>query len=483
MESCAKLNNYAILSFIVHLAYGIISQAVSFLLILEEDINSGALYMLRKLLFASTICAMPAAVLAQEQPAEEAQAAPESLLPPTPTTDAMTADEPVAVEPEIVEEVRPLWSAEAATQLLGKINDIGADGLKPADYQPAKLKAALDSGDAAQIDAEATRAFTWLAEDIRDGRTPQKSRIQWFVVDPDAQAMPTAGLLAKVLDGGDVNAILKSLEPTHDDYAALRKQLAATPAASVTKRRLITANMDRWRWLQRDLGKDYLFTNVPEYMVQYVINDTQIATFRTIVGKPGRNATPQLTEMVRGVIYNPTWTVPQSIVKGEGLGARVLGNPAWAKSKGYTATKGANGYVSVVQKSGPGNALGYMKLDMPNRHAIFLHDTPSRRLFRNANRALSHGCIRTENAADLAMAIAYVQGDVPTARSNRIMKSRKYTNVPVKRKLPVYITYFTMASDVNGKMKSFRDIYGRDKAVFNSFAKPRKRQPASVASK
>jgi len=439
--------------------------------------------MFSKILFASAICAMPAALLAQEQPAEEAQPAQDSPLPPTPTIDAMTGDVPPVVAPVIVEEAEPAWSIAAATALLDTINGISAEGLKPADYQPAKLKAALDGEDAAQIDAEATRAFTWLAEDIRDGRTPAKSRIEWYVVDPDAKATPTASLIAKVLDGGDVNAILKSLEPTHSDYAALRQQLAATPADNVTKRRLIAANMDRWRWLQRDLGKDYLMTNVPEYMLRFVINNTQISTYRTIVGKPGRTATPQLAEMVEGIVYNPTWTVPQSIVKGEGLGARVLGNPTWARSKGYTAKKHANGYVSVVQKSGIGNALGYMKLDMPNRHAIFFHDTPSRGLFKNANRALSHGCIRTERAAELAMTIAYVQGDIPTERSVRIMKSRKYTKVPVKRELPVFIAYFTMASDVNGKMRNFRDIYGRDKAVFRSFAKPRQARPTSIASK
>src|SRR5690606_27301393 len=123
-------------------------------------------------------------------------------------------------------------------------------------------------------------------------------------------------------------------------------------------------------------------------------------------GQPGRTATPQLVETVEGVIFNPTWTVPESIVKGEGLGARVLNNPAWARANGYTANRGANGYVSVVQKSGPGNSLGQMKLDMPNPHAIFLHDTPARNLFANANRALSHGCVRVERALELAMTVA-----------------------------------------------------------------------------
>ena len=226
--------------------------------------------------------------------------------------------------------------------------------------------------------------------------------------------MPTGRLMTEALATGDVAAALISVLPTHPDYAALRDELAATPAANRQRRQLIRANMDRWRWLQRDLGGQYLLTNVPEFQLRLTVNNNIIRTYRTIVGKPGRTATPQLAETVEGVIFNPTWTVPQSIVKGEGLGARVLGNPGWARANGYTATRGANGYVSVVQGSGPGNSLGQMKLDMPNPHAIFLHDTPARGLFANDNRALSHGCVRVERALELAMTIAILgQGATP----------------------------------------------------------------------
>ncbi|MEE9434573.1 MAG: L,D-transpeptidase family protein [Sphingorhabdus sp.] len=396
------------------------------------------------------------------------EAQPENLLPDV-VQDGDT--KPTAENtPQPAPEAVPSWKVEYAANLLAAINAIGSEGLKPADYQPQKLVSAITGGEGAALDAEAERALTWLIEDMRDGRTPMKSRVQWFVVDPDSDVMPTEMLLKKAMETGDVAGILKSLEPTHTDYAALRAELTKTPENSPVRRKKIAANMDRWRWLKRDLGKDYLRTNVPEYMLRFVVNNQQISTYRTIVGKPGRTATPQLAENVRGIIFNPTWTVPQSIVKGEGLGTRVLGNPAWARTKGYKATKSASGRITVVQQPGPRNSLGYMKLDMPNPHAIFLHDTPSRRLFKNANRALSHGCIRTERAAELAMTIALVQGDVPVQRSVAIMKSLKYTRVPVKRKLPVYITYFTMATDVNGKMANFRDIYGRDKPVLKALA-------------
>jgi L,D-transpeptidase YcbB len=263
---------------------------------------------------------------------------------------------------------------------------------------------------------------------------------------------------------------------------ALREELANTPAANTKRRALIRANMDRWRWLQRDLGGQYLLTNVPEYQLRLTVNNQIIRTYRTIVGKPGRTATPQLAETIEGVIFNPTWTVPQSIVKGEGLGARVLNNPGWARANGYRATKADNGFVTVVQQPGPGNSLGLMKIDMPNPHAIFLHDTPARNLFAQESRALSHGCVRTERALELAMTIAILGQGATRDEAVEISTSGKYTRVPVKKSMPVYITYFTMARNIDGELKTFSDIYGRDAPVLASFEKPRVGNRARVTS-
>ena len=146
---------------------------------------------------------------------------------------------------------------------------------------------------------------------------------------------------------------------------------------------------------------------------------------------------------------------------------------AWARANGYRATRGANGYVSVVQQPGPGNSLGLMKLDMPNPHAIFLHDTPSRHLFANENRALSHGCIRTERALELAMTIAILGQGASKDEAVAISTSGEYTRVPVVKTMPVYITYFTMGRDIDGALRAFDDIYGRDAPVLASFDAPR----------
>ncbi len=365
------------------------------------------------------------------------------------------------------------WTQGDARALLAAIDAIGADGLDPADYRPEPLRQAIDAGPGAELDQLASRAFSWLVEDLRDGRTPMAARKQWFVIDPDPDLLPTGELMAKGLAGHDVPGILASLNPTHPDYAALKAALAATPASNTAKRDMIRANMDRWRWLARDLGGQYLITNVPEYQLRLTVNDKIIRTYKTIVGKPGRTATPQLAETVEGIIFNPTWTVPQSIVKGEGLGARALGNPGWAKANGYKATKGADGTIYVVQQPGPGNSLGQMKLDMPNPHAIFLHDTPSRGLFQQDKRALSHGCIRTERALELAITMAILGKGATSQEAVDISTSGEYTRVALQKTMPVYITYFTMGRDITGTLRAFNDIYGRDAPVLAALDAPR----------
>ena len=365
------------------------------------------------------------------------------------------------------------WSADEADALIAVIAEIEAEGLDQADYNLAGLRSLAAQGPSDALNILASKNFVWLVEDFRDGRTPMDAREQWFVVDPDRDTHRTGDLLTEALATGDIAGTLASLHPSHPDYVRLREELAVTPEGEGAKRKLIRANMDRWRWLAQDLGRQYLITNVPEYQLRLTVGDQIISTYRTVVGKPGRTATPQLAEMVSGVVFNPTWTVPQSIVRGEGLGERVLGNPAWARRNGYRATRSDSGWITVVQQPGPGNSLGLMKLEMPNPHAIFFHDTPSRHLFNNERRALSHGCIRTERALELAITMAILGRGATRDEAVAIATSGEYTKVPITREMPAYITYFTMATDIDGNLQTFEDIYGRDAPVLASLDRPR----------
>jgi murein L,D-transpeptidase YcbB/YkuD len=375
----------------------------------------------------------------------------------------------IRITAPIVGESVPSWPVARARALLLAIDGMAAEGLDPADYRPAALRTAIAAGPGAALDQVAGETFARLVADLRDGRTPLSARRAYLMEDPDAALMPTEALASRALASGDVAGVLASLAPAHPDYARLKAALAETPEADTRRRALITANMDRWRWFPRELGGTHVMVNVPEYMVRLIINGSIANTYRAIVGRPGRTATPQMSEMIEGVVMNPTWTVPQSIVVGEGLGNRVLANPAWARTMGYVATR-SGGMTTVVQAPGPRNALGQMKIDMPNDDAIFLHDTPSRGPFAQANRALSHGCVRVERALEFAMTISILGQGPGVQEAMAITASAEYTRVPLQRQIPVYLAYFTMGVNTDGELVEYRDIYNRDAPVLAALA-------------
>jgi len=443
-----------------------------------------------KLRIRSGLCAlaMVAALAGSSAMAQVSAVSPSPAASPTPA--ASPAATPTATasgaqpSPNPAPSPSPLptpsvpWTVADARALLAAIQGIGAEGLFPADYKPAALSAAIAKGPGAALDTAATQAFAWLVEDLRDGRTPMTARVQWFALDHDQDQRPTDKLMAEALLAHDVAGVLASLAPTHPDYQALKDELAATPAANKPRLAMLRANMDRWRWLSRDLGEAYLLTNVPEFQLRLTVDNDKVGykiirTYRTVVGKPGKTATPQLAEKVEAVVFNPTWTVPQSIVKGEGLGPALLANPARAKRENYKVSRGPDGTISVVQGPGPGNALGLMKIDMPNPHAIYLHDTPSKSFFNMPVRAYSHGCVRTERAVELGMTMAMLGAGMAPEEAAELSRAGEYRRVVMTTTFPVYITYFTMGRSIDGDLRVFGDIYGRDKPVLDSFAQPR----------
>ena len=143
------------------------------------------------------------------------------------------------------------WSLNSAQALIAFIEGVDREGLDPVDYDLQALRVSASAGPSAELDQLASKNFIWLIEDIRDGRTPMESREQWFVVDPDRELYRTEALLAEVTQSGDVEGVLSRLHPAHPDYAALRDELATTPQDDFAIRKLIRANMDRWRWLPR----------------------------------------------------------------------------------------------------------------------------------------------------------------------------------------------------------------------------------------
>ncbi len=403
---------------------------------------------------------------------------PVSILPSSiPPLPAATPAPPIpVVPPSVVPALAPVpvilphWTAGDASALLNVINSIGTSGLLSKDYAPAALAAAILGGESEALDKIAGDAFTKLATDMRDGRTPAAARVQWLIKDSDAESFPTLTVMQNALISHNIAGSIAALEPLHPDYAALKAELAATPPANIARLNLVRANMDRWRWLPQALGLRHLIANVPEYVIRLMVNGKLISNHRVIVGKTD-TPTPQLSADAVGVVIHPPWYLPQSIIK-ESVGALIARSPATAKARGYTWT-GAGKTLAVIQQAGPSSALGYIKIDMPNAEAIFLHDTPNRSLFNATDRAYSHGCLRTEDVMKLAIILGVIQQGGTADELVALIKAGKTVKVPFKETIPVYIGYFTIGRGVDGKLTTYKDVYVRDAAVTASFDSPR----------
>ncbi|HKX88135.1 MAG TPA: L,D-transpeptidase family protein [Sphingopyxis sp.] len=361
----------------------------------------------------------------------------------------------------------PSWSEENATALLSFIEKVSDEGLFAKDYNPDGLAAAILGNDQAKLDKTATDSFLLLATHLRDGRTPNAARKQWFMVDSDGDSEPLLSLLTAALGAGTVRETLASLDPVHPDFVTLKASLKK--AKTTADANAIRVNMERWRWMPRSLGERYVVSNVPEYLTRVVHGGTIIATHKAVVGKSA-TPTPQLNPMATGIIVNPTWTLPRSIIN-EGIGGTIARNPSAARAQGYTWT-GSGKTLSVVQQPGANNALGVMKMEMLNPHAIYLHDTPSKGAFNAAARAFSHGCIRTERALHFSGLMAVMFAGKSPEEFGEAIASGKTTRFGFDNPFPVYVAYWTVVPDGKGGVKKFADIYGRDAPVVASFAKP-----------
>jgi murein L,D-transpeptidase YcbB/YkuD len=372
----------------------------------------------------------------------------------------------------------PSWSEGNATALLSFIEKVGDEGLFARDYNPDTLAAAILGKDRVRLDKVATDAFLLLATHLRDGRTPNAARKQWFMVDSDADREPLLSLLATALATDTVPETLAALDPVHPNFAVLKAALkkAKTPADA----NAIRVNMERWRWMPRDLGQHYVVSNVPEYLTRVVHGGAIIATHKAVVGKAS-TPTPQLNPIATGIIVNPNWTLPRSIIN-EGIGATIATNPARARAQGYTWT-GSGKTLSVVQQPGANNALGVMKMEMLNEHAIYLHDTPSKGAFGAEARAFSHGCIRTERALHFSGLMAVMFAGRSPEEFGEAIASGKTTRFGFDQPFPVYVAYWTAVPDGKGGVKKLADIYGRDAPVVASFAKPGRAAAAIIAPK
>jgi L,D-transpeptidase YcbB len=228
---------------------------------------------------------------------------------------------------------------------------------------------------------------------------------------------------------------------------------------------VIIANMERWRWLPRDLGKAYVMVNIPDYTLKVVNNGAIAWRTRIVVGKPSM-PTPLLSETMKYITVNPTWNVPPSIVHNEYLPA-LQQDPTALSRIGLKVDYNRDGTVHIYQPPGAGNALGRIRFNFPNKFLVYQHDTPDKHLFAHEKRAYSHGCMRVQDPAKYAEVLLSIELPHEGYTQERIQRmfGTGEKDISFPKPVPVHLTYQTAYVDEAGKLVIREDIYGRDSRV------------------
>ncbi|BAT57755.1 murein L,D-transpeptidase [Variibacter gotjawalensis] len=222
----------------------------------------------------------------------------------------------------------------------------------------------------------------------------------------------------------------------------------------------VVANMERWRWLPRNLGQTYVMVNVPDFTLKMVDRGNQIFTTRIIVGK-ANTPSPVFSDEIENIVVNPSWHVPESIVYGE-YGSM---SPEALAARGYEVSYRRDGTMAIRQPPGERNALGRLKFNFPNAYQVYLHDTPTKPLFAQDRRAFSHGCMRVQNPEKFGEALLSVAmpRDGYTAQKLTSMYGRNEVTLKFPKTIPVHIVYMNAYVDDHGKLVVRDDVYGWDK--------------------
>jgi len=286
--------------------------------------------------------------------------------------------------------------------------------------------------------------------------------------------------------GACLRKALKRFQKRHELYPSGKMNKATRAKLNIPISKKIDKlllNLDRIKRLPREVESRYIVVNIPSFRLYYFKNYKEALSMRVIVGDK-KHHTPIFSNRVSFIVLNPYWIIPDSIVKKEII-PKMLKNPNYLEEKGYEVrlsynlntppidTKKVN-WAKVlknnqtkkykfVQPPGPKNALGKIKFKFPNQFSVYLHDTSDRNLFKNAQRAFSHGCIRVSEPDKLLYTFTKYENSISYNKCQAILRGKEKTQIDLDRKIPIHIVYLTTWVDSRGLLHYFNDIYNYDK--------------------
>jgi L,D-transpeptidase YcbB len=400
----------------------------------------------------------------------------------------------------------PIWITdgkfnERAAAAIAYLGQVDADGLDPADYPVPNISTSV-SDPAALAEAEVRLS----ASVVTYAHHASVGRVHWSHVSSsilyEVKAPAPADVLAAIADDTkDAAATLASYEPQAPNYIALKAKLAdlrarktgpgKTPIANGPALKIgaqddrvpqlrerfsghspdrpidtVLANLERWRWMPHDLGKDYVIVNLPDFTLRVFHDGQQIWMTRIVTGKPTM-ATPIMSAEMKYITVNPTWNVPPSIVMHEYLPA-LAADPTVLARMGLRMSYNPDGSVHISQPPGDHNALGRIRFNFPNKFLVYQHDTPNKNLFALDRRAFSHGCMRVQDPvkyAEVLLSIVRPGEGYTQDRIRKMIASMGERDIQFPHYLPVHLTYQTAFVDDEGRLEFRGDMYGRDQVL------------------
>lgn len=412
----------------------------------------------------------------------------------------------------------PLWVTEAgltakALALMGEIRNADNYGLVASAFRLPEPPAAGTSR-AALADADVTLTLAALkyARHARGGRLDPISLNK--NLDRKPVLFAPATILAELATAPNPDSYLRSFHPRHPQFERLRlkyvavragqtvlDQPAPAPAAAAEQpagkgkaaksappaprtltnaqlERKLLANLEMWRWMPLELGDYYIQNNIPEFTTRMVRGGKTVHLERIVTGKV-ENQTPVFSDEMEHLVFKPFWNVPTSI-KWKELQPQLMRNPDALSRAGLRAAYNGREVnpatidwstadmraFHVFQPPGSANALGQVKFMFPNKHDVYMHDTPHKALFNNPARAYSHGCMRVRDPLKFAeLLLSHDKGWTMQQVVQAANNGPDNNEIKLTRKIPVHVTYFTTWVDEDGKLKVFNDIYGHETRV------------------
>ncbi len=376
-----------------------------------------------------------------------------------------------------------------AKALAAEIANAGAYALDVSRFKLPPLAdgalTATDTDSLAEAEIEYSKAALLYARDARGGRIPDPAEQLTTNLDRRPQWIDPKVVIEALAATHEPDAYLRSLEPQQPQFEKLRqvyltllpKDGKPGPLSPAAKR--VRANMEMWRWMWPNMGDFYVLNNIPEYM-QYVYKDGQVIRSEKIVAGLVDKQSSIFSRPLKYVVLRPAWRVPESIKVNELWPNLIRGGSMMRQYALQIQTKGGEPVdyrridwattdirsYEVVQPPGPKSVLGHVKFSFPSQHTIYMHDTPDKWMFRPAERALSHGCLRVWKPMQLAELILKEDKGWDAAKIAELDRSGPLNNeISITKEIPIHLVYFTAWVGDDGKLKTFRDVYGHEKRV------------------